>query len=180
VELDGRPWRRLPVAVVVDSGLSVGCVLDRERARAIARARRRRRAEELAVRALARRDHSRTSLEERLSRTRVPAAERRAAIDRAVDAGLVDDARFAERRARHLAERGAGDLLVVDDLERHGVSSDDASVALASIEPEAERAARIVRKRGASRKTIRYLARRGFTEATLEGLVADPESWALR
>ena len=39
-------------------------------------------------------------------------------------AGLVDDQRFAAGRAALLASRGAGDLLIADDLERHGVPAE--------------------------------------------------------
>ena len=66
VELDGVVWRTLPVDAVVDAGLGVGLVLDRARAVALARARRRSRADDVAVRALARREHSRTTLDARL------------------------------------------------------------------------------------------------------------------
>lgn len=179
VELDGVPWRRLPLTVVVDAGLTIGCLLDRQCARAIARSRRRHRADHAALRALARREHSRASLEARLAAGRIPASEREAVLRRAEQAGLVDDARFAETRARQLAGRGAGDLFVIDDLERHGVAPDVARAAVATLEPEAERAARVLARRGRSPQTLRYLAARGFTEATLEPLVADAESWAL-
>ena len=179
VELDGAPWRRLPTAVVVDAGLSVGCVVDRARAREIARSRRRRRDEQTALRALARREHSRASLDARLAGSHVAAVDRAAVLERAKRAGLIDDARFAESRARQLAERGAGDLLVLDDLERQGVSAELARGAVAALEREADRAERILRRRGRTQKTLRYLSGRGFTATTLEDLVADAESWAL-
>ena len=54
-------------------------------------------------------------------RASVPAEDRRDVLEQAERSGLVDDARFAEQRARRLAERGAGDLLVLDDLARHGI-----------------------------------------------------------
>ena len=73
------------------------------------------------MRALARREHSRASLEGRLARAGVGGPERREALDRAERSGLVDDERYAVARARALAERDAGDELVVDDLVRHGV-----------------------------------------------------------
>jgi SOS response regulatory protein OraA/RecX len=97
-------------------------------------------------------------------------------LDRAERVGLVDDTRFADARARLLAERGAGDLLVLDDLVRHGVGEGVARARLSELEPESARAARIVASRGLSLRTVRYLASRGFTEDTLEPLVADVES----
>jgi regulatory protein len=179
VELDGVRWRTLPLDAVVAAGLGVGLELDRERLRALVRARRRLRAEQVAVRALARREHSRASLDGRLARAGVPERERRDVVDRAQRTGLVDDARYAERRARHLADRGGGDRLMLDDLGRHGVAEDVARQAVARLEPEAERAARLAAARGVSRKTIRYLASRGFAEESLEALVAEVEGSAV-
>jgi regulatory protein len=180
VELDGRPWRTIPIVAAAEVGLVVGLELDRERARALARALRRQRAQDVALRALARRDHSCASLDARLAREHISPGARRDVLDRAKRSGLVDDSRYAEARARQLAERGAGDLLVVDDLARHGVDEPVARAALATVEPEVERAAQVVAARGLSARTVRYLASRGFTEDTLEPLVAEVESRTLR
>lgn len=179
VELDGAPWRTLPAAAVLEAGLAAGTELDRARARALARAVRRQRAESIALRAIARRDRSRTSLDARLADAGVAAPDRTEVLDRAERSGLVDDARFAAARARQLAERGAGDLLVLADLERHGVDEQVAREALAALEAEVDRLARIVGRRGATARTLRYLTSRGFAEESLEGLVADIESRAL-
>lgn len=176
VELDGAPWRTLPLAAVVEAGLAAGVTLDRSRARTLARAARRLRAETTALAALARRDHSVASLGARLARAGVREPERRDAVERARRAGLVDDARFAEIRARLLADRGKGDALILDDLVRAGVEEPDAWAAVAVLEPERERAARIVAQRGASVRTARFLAARGFTEETVGEVVADLES----
>jgi regulatory protein len=179
IELDGGPWRTVPVVAAAEARLTVGCSLDRERARALGRALRRHRAREAAVRAVARRDHSRATLDARLERAGVREAERIETIEAAARAGLVDDARFAEVRAQHLASRGAGDLLVLDDLARNGVDDATARASVASLEPEPVRAGRIVASRGVSERTLRYLASRGFAEESLDGLVADLESRAL-
>ena len=86
----------------------------------------------------------------------------------------------SRRRERSSWPRvGAGDLLVLDDLERNGVDDATARASLASLEPEPDRAARIVASRGVSERTLRYLASRGFSEESLDGLVADLESRAL-
>ena len=177
VELDGARWRTIPVAAAAEAGLAVGVELDR--ARSLARALRRRRAQDVAVRALARHDHSRSSLEARLVRASVPADDRQDVLEQAERSGLVDDARFAEQRARRLAERGAGDLLVLDDLARHGIDEPVARQAVSVLEPESERAARIVEAREVSARTVRHLASRGFSEETLEAVIADFESRAL-
>jgi SOS response regulatory protein OraA/RecX len=179
VELDGVPWRTLPPAAVLEADLAVGTELDRARARALARVVRRKRAEGVALRALARHDRSRASLDARLARAGVAAPERADVLTRAERSGLVDDARFAATRARQLAERGAGDLLVLADLTRQGIDEHLAREAVATLDAEVDRVAEIVGRRGASPQTLRYLASRGFAEESLEALVADIESRAL-
>ncbi len=87
----------------------------------------------------------------------------------------MDDERFAGSRAERLAERGSGDALIRDDLERRGVAAETVEAVLAGIAPERERAARIVEERGPSAKTMRYLAARGFGEDALEGIVAQED-----
>ena len=109
VELDDRPWRVVPAIAVVEAGLTVGSPLERTQARTLARALRRDRAEGVAVRALARRERSRSELEERLERAGVREARpARETLDRAARAGLVDDARFAQTRARGPGGAGSG------------------------------------------------------------------------
>ena len=179
VELDGRPWRAVPVAAAAAARLTLGCELDRERARALGRALRRHRAHEAAVSAVSRREHSRATLAARLERRGVRAEDRAETVEAAARAGLVDDARFAETRARSLASRSAGNLLVLDDLGRSGIDESTARATVEALEPEHVRAARIVAARGLSARTVRYLAARGFTEESLEALVADLESGAV-
>jgi regulatory protein len=176
VELDGAPWRTIPAVVAAEAGLELGAELDRQCARLLARALRREQARAVALRALERRDHSRASLDARLERAGVPPSERRGVLASAAQSGLVDDVRFAEARARTLAERGSGDLLVLDDLVRHGIDEHVAHDVLSRLEPEALRAERLVAARGRNAKTMRYLASRGFTEETLDAFVAEIES----
>jgi regulatory protein len=130
------------------------------------------RALEAALRALGTRDHSAASLEARLRRRGIAEDDRSTAIARLVELGYVDDLRFALGRARALAERGAGDLLVVHDLECHGITGELVSQAVASLDPEAERARAIVARRGPSAKTARLLASRGFAAETVEAVIA--------
>lgn len=179
IELDGDPWRTVPVTVAAEAGLGPGCTLDRERARRLSRALRRHRAQQAALRALSRREHSRATLAARLERAGVRAVERDATVEAASRAGLVDDERFAASRARALAGRGAGDALVLDELVRSGVDEGTARDTVAALEPEGARASRIVTARGASARTLRYLSSRGFGEESLEALVAELEQRAL-
>lgn len=166
--LEGEAWRTLPAEVVLASGLDVGVELDRERARRVRRELRRHEARAKAVRVVARRDVSERELELRLERANVAPAERAEALERLVRAGAVDDGRFARTRAEALAGRGAGDALIRHDLAERGVSAELVAEAIDALEPEPVRAARIVARRGASPKTSRYLARKGFAAESVE------------
>ncbi len=132
------------------------------------------RAEALAVatRALARREHSRRSLQERLLRAGVSSNEADEVVEELQRVGLLDDGRFAGERARVLAERGKGDAAIRLDLQRAGVEGAAIEQALASLEPERDRAHRVVERRGASPGTARLLAGRGFDEDVVAALVA--------
>jgi SOS response regulatory protein OraA/RecX len=126
----------------------------------------------LATRALARRDFSERSLRERLRRAGVTPAEVEDAVGALLRSGLVDDRRFALSRAQSLAERGKGDATIRYDLVQQGLAADEIEVALASLEPERERAERVIARRGGGAATARLLARRGFDEDVVEAAVA--------
>ena len=130
---------------------------------------------DLAVRALALRDRSTAELEERLARRGVGETERKQTLATLEQIGYVDDERFARTRAEQLAARGSGDALIRHDLETRGLAAQVVETALAELEPERERAARIVARRGRSLKTARFLASRGFGEDAREGVVAREE-----
>jgi regulatory protein len=130
---------------------------------------------ETALRALRSSDRSAAELEARLQQRGVGDAERAQALETLERIGYVDDERFARLRAERLAERGSGDALIRDDLERRGLAADVVELALAELEPERDRAARIVERRGRSIKTARHLASRGFGEEALDGVVAADE-----
>ncbi len=171
VELDGAPWRTLPVDVVARAGLAEGRILDRPALRLLRRELRRAEALAVAGRALRRQDLSARGITERLGRASVaPAAveESLAVLSRA---GLVDDARFARTRAGSLAERGYGDAAIGYDLRRQGVDPELVQQALESLEREGERARRLVERRGPGANTARYLASKGFGEEAVEAAV---------
>jgi SOS response regulatory protein OraA/RecX len=168
VELDGAPWRTLPVDVVARAGLAEGRALDRPALRLLRQELRRAEALAVAGRALRRQDLSERGVAERLARASVaPAAveESLAVLSRA---GLVDDSRFALTRAAALAERGYGDAAISHDLERRGVGPEQIREALEALEGEPERARRVVERRGTGPGTARYLAAKGFGEEALE------------
>lgn len=130
---------------------------------------------ETALRVLRYHDRSAAELEARLQAHGVGAVERQQALETLERIGYVDDERVARTRAQQLAGRGSGDALIRDDLERRGLAGEVVELALASLEPERDRAARIVERRGRSLKTTRYLASRGFGEDALAELVAGEE-----
>jgi regulatory protein len=168
VELDGEPWRVLPVDALARAGIAEGLELDRPRLRTLAGELRRTRALGLSIRALGHRDLSERQLRERLGRAGIAPAGAEEAVALLRRAALVDDARLASARAQALAERGLGDAAIRSDLERQGVPSAELEAALARLEPERERAARVVSARGSGPATARYLARRGFDEDAVE------------
>jgi SOS response regulatory protein OraA/RecX len=127
---------------------------------------------DVATNALARRDFSERGLRERLERARVEPGEAEAVLARLCNEGVVNDFRFATNRARALAERGKGDAAIRFDLERQGVGGDAIEEALAALEPERERAGRIVARRGPGLATARLLSGRGFDEETVAAAVA--------
>jgi regulatory protein len=124
-------------------------------------------ATEAALRALRHRDCSRHELDQRLARAGIPADERDEALDRLVASGLVSDERFATGRARALADRGAGNDLIRTDLRRRGVVAEAVEGAIAGLEPEDTRAARLYERRGGDAKALRYLAGKGFSREAL-------------
>jgi SOS response regulatory protein OraA/RecX len=168
VELDGAPWRTLPVDVVVRSGLAEGRSLDRRTLRSVGRELRRAEALGLATRALRTRDLSQRELRARLESRGVPGHAAEESIEVLAGAGLVDDARLASNRAQRLAERGYGDAAIRHDLERRGLPDAVTEEAVRALEPEEERARRIVTERGAGARTARYLVARGFAAEALE------------
>jgi SOS response regulatory protein OraA/RecX len=168
VELDGAPWRVLPVEVVVRSELAEGRALDRAALRVVRRELRRAEALAVAGRALRARDLSRDRLAERLQQRAVSpavAAESLATLERA---GLVDDRRVAQTRARALAERGWGDEAIRHRLRSEALQETVIEDAVATLEPETERARPLIARRGTGPRTARYLAGRGFGEDSVE------------
>jgi SOS response regulatory protein OraA/RecX len=168
VDLDGVPWRLVPADAVVRSGLAVGRALDRETARTLARELRRSEALDVALRALRYRDQSRRRVADRLERRGMPAEAREGALETLERAGLVDDRRVAVGRAQALAERGYGDAAIRFALEAEGLPEAAVVEALSGLEPEPDRARSLVSVRGNTAKTLRWLAGKGFDQATLE------------
>jgi SOS response regulatory protein OraA/RecX len=170
IDLDGKSWRLVPADAVVRSSLVVGRALDRETARALGRELRRSKALDVALRALRHRDYSRSRIEARLAGRGTRAATLEDALETLERAGLVDDARIGVARARELASRGFGDAAIRFALEGEGLAAEVVTDALAALDPEPERAGRLLDARGRTPKTVRWLAAKGFEAAMLEDL----------
>jgi SOS response regulatory protein OraA/RecX len=168
VELDGKPWRVLPADAVVRTALTVGRELDRPRARELARELRRAKALAAATRSLAASSRSRQDLERRLDRAGHTARAREEAVAGLTRAGVLDDTRLAEARAELLARRGYGDAGIRVDLERRLIPIEIAADAVATLEPELERARRLLAGQRLTPALIRRLSSRGFSLDTLE------------
>ena len=133
---------------------------------------------ESAVRLLAGRDYTAAELEGRLERAGIDPQDRRAVLERLAADGYLDDDRVAHERAARLAERGYGDAAIRADLERRGVDAPLVKDALGALQPEAERAMGLFVKLGRGARAVRALARKGFSEASIEaaldGVAQDP------
>lgn len=127
---------------------------------------------EAALRALRHRERSAAQIDRRLAARGVPEPERQEALATLARTGLIDDRRFAENRARSLADRGAGDALIRHDLADAGVDQNAIEDALGVLESECARAERVVERRGGGPKTARYLAGKGFSDEVTLGAVA--------
>ena len=177
VTLDGVPWRRLPLEVVAHVGLAVDSDLGRAELRELRRELRRVEALDAAARALVHRDRSRAAVRAKLAAAGIAPWAREQALMSLERAGVLDDHRFARSRAAALAARGSGDALIRAELLEADVPEELIGAAIDELEPERERAIRIVAERGETAATGRRLARRGFSEdaieAALPGLVAD-------
>ena len=95
-------------------------------------------------------------------------AERQEVLVRLADAGYLNDGRVIRERAGRLAERGYGDAAIRLDLESRGAAPELAEAAIDALEPEWSRAERLAGKQGAGTRTVRALARKGFSEASIE------------
>ncbi len=171
LEVDGSRWRVVPDEVVLRCGLAPGVELDRPLLRALRRELLRAEALGLAVRTVARRDVSSGRLRERLLARGVRRQAADGALATLTNAGVVDDTRAAESRARSLADRGWGNAAVAARLAGEGFRSADVQAAVETLRPERERAEAVAARVADPRRAWTLLARRGFGEETVEDVV---------
>jgi regulatory protein len=127
---------------------------------------------EAATAALARRDRSAAGLVAYLEQRGTPPDDAARAVEQLTEAGYVDDARFAVRRAEVLAERGHGDASIRFSLANEGVAPDEIEAALAQLTPERERAVGALRAAPAPLPAVRRLAAKGFAVDSIESALA--------
>jgi SOS response regulatory protein OraA/RecX len=168
VELDGAPWRKIPLNAAARAGLSVGKRLEREDLRLLGRELRRAEALNKATRMLARRPLSRALLEDRLEKKGVAPVAREEAIEVLEQARYLNDHSYALERAASLAERGYGNVAVRYTLEQERVDSELIEQAVAALEPERARALALAETN--RKRLMGRLARRGFSFETIENL----------
>ena len=83
---------------------------------------------------------------------------------------------MAVARAEALAARGQGDEAIRFDLERRGLEREVIAEALAALEPEVQRAERLVERLGATPKLPAQLRRKGFSEESLDAALRQVRS----
>jgi SOS response regulatory protein OraA/RecX len=171
LEVDGSHWRVVPDEVVLRCGLAPGVELDRPLLRALRRELLRAEALGLAARTVASRDLSSGRLRERLLARGVRREAAEGALATLTNAGVVDDTRAAESRARSLADRGWGNAAVAARLAGEGFCSADVHAAVETLRPERERAEAVAARADDPRRAWTMLARRGFEEETVEDVV---------
>jgi hypothetical protein len=124
VELDGAPWRKIPLTAAARAGLSLGKRLERDDLRLLGRELRRAEALNKATRMLARRPLPKALLEERLEKKGVAPVALGEALEVLEQAQYLNDRSYALERARSLAERSYGDAAVRYILEQERVGSE--------------------------------------------------------
>jgi regulatory protein len=186
VEVDGVRFGAVPRDLAEAAGLTVGRPVDaalQERLTAAADAEG---AFRTLLRALERRSFARNDLGRRLLRKGHPRPAVDAALERAVELGLLDDAAFARNYVQTRATRGRGPSRLTRDLLAMGVERSLIDRALAAECPEGgDRTAvplALAMKRSAQlgalprpvkrRRVLAYLARRGFSGRDITDLVA--------
>lgn len=126
-----------------------------------------------ALELLARREHSRLELRQKLLQRGFPSDHIEATLDRLVEERLLDENRYAELYACGRADKGYGPLRIARELRERGVPEDAVAATLAILEDDwLPRLRELHRKRFQSRipadtagriQQIRVLRQHGFT-----------------
>jgi len=177
VEIDSVRFGAVPRDLALAEGLHVGQAVDGGLQDRLAAAADIEAAYRTVLRALAVRAFARGDLARRLERKGHPRPAIEAALARAADLGLLDDAAFAQSYVETRSARGRGPSRLVRDLLSLGIERSLIDRALAAHWPEgSDRSAvplALAQKRASQlgslprqtkrRRLVAYLARRGFT-----------------
>lgn len=120
---------------------------------------------------LDRRDYSRVELLKKLMEKGVEETEAEEAVDRLVEIGFVDDARYAPIIVRHYAAKGYGAQRVKQELYRRGIPKELWDAAMEQMPEQEETVDRLLRSRLKSetpdrselKKASDFLLRKGYS-----------------
>ena len=177
VEVDGARFGAISRALVEAEGLVPGRLVDAALQEKLTAGADAEAAYQTVLRALEVRSFARGDLTRRLLRKGHPRVAVEAAIQRATDLGLLDDAAFARNYVETRSARGRGPSRLVRDLLSMGVERSLIDRAIAAEWPEGRDRSvvplALARKRAAQlaslprqtrrRRVVAYLARRGFS-----------------
>lgn len=137
----------------------------------------------LALKLLARREHSRRELAQKLALRGIDPQLAAAALQRLTDAGYLSDQRYAQARVNELLRRRYGPLRAQADLLSHGVDGDTIAHVIDAEHPDWYSACRAVRVQKFGRSPAantsqrarqqRQLQARGFTGAQIRAALAN-------
>jgi regulatory protein len=185
VVVNGKIFCTVPASSVATEGLVIGQAVDEQVRERTGRAADAEAAWRTLLRALERRAFARNDLGRRLARKgHLPEAVE-AALERAAQAGLLDDAAYARQYVQSRAARGRGPARVARDLQALGVPRPLIDTAVAAEWPDpsdATASAEAVAVRRATqlkglppevrrRRLLAYLGRRGFSGSAVSDIV---------
>ena len=177
LEIDGARFGAVPREFVGAEGLTVGRAVDAELQQRLEAAADVEGAYRTVLRCLELHSYARSDLGRRLLRKGHPTHAVEAALERAADLGLLDDAAYARSYVQTRAARGRGPSRLIRDLLAMGVQRSLIDRALAAEWPEGSdrssmplvlatrRAAQLgaLPRQTKRRRVLAYLARRGFS-----------------
>ncbi|MEH6356882.1 MAG: regulatory protein RecX [Marinobacter sp.] len=144
-------------------------------------------ARSVALRLLARREHSRLELTRKLLQRQLPKTVIATVLDDYQERDWLSDERFAEAYARQRVEAGYGLLRITGELSQRGVSENADILQEMSLQDWCDQAERVRRKRFGlldlsgqweeRLRQMRFLQRRGFTQEQINAALdaVEPE-----
>jgi regulatory protein len=185
VSVEGRITWTLPRGAVAELAIAVGQLVDDDLKARLDAAADQEGAWRALLRHLERRSFARYDLGRRLRQKAHSADAVEAALERADEAGLLDDVAFARNYAETRSARGRGPARLKRDLSAQGVSREVIDRVLRELWPDGEGPINLARTLAAKRagqlksvpvpvrlrRVLAYLARRGFSGHQARGVV---------